>query len=185
MQQYCPEGFSQIEWRRFLFDSITDASIKLFPFGDLNWSQWAKKLKEYLASYWEKLPIDPRPWNEVGGQGKKLIVSPEGLTDKKVSENVNIGNANEVRIIRCTTIHDVKGETLDAVILVSSKDKKSKGGHFEHWLGWKDESEKEHLRFAYVASSRPRHLLVWAIPKTNKNQYLEKITQLGFVPLIV
>ncbi len=81
--------------------------------------------------------------------------------------------------IRMTTFHDVKGETLDAVLVVSAKDKKSKGGHVEHWISDND-SEKEYVRFAYVASSRPKHLLIWAIPKGTKKVIIDKIKDLGF-----
>ena len=78
-----------------------------------------------------------------------------------------------------TTFHDIKGETLDAVLMVSSKDKKSKGGHYEHWLSEKI-NEKEFVRFAYVGSSRPKHLLIWAIPKKKVNKHKKKIYDLGF-----
>ncbi len=66
-----------------------------------------------------------------------------------------------------TTIHDVKGETLDAVLVVSAKDKHSKGGNVEQWISV-DPNEKEFVRFAYVASSRPKHILIWCYSKDYK-----------------
>lgn len=79
----------------------------------------------------------------------------------------------------CVLTHDVKGESLDAVLIVSSKDKKSKGGHFEHWISKKSD-EKEFVRFAYVASSRPRHLLIWAVPKMKDRSPINEAIKLGF-----
>ncbi|MEO6832303.1 MAG: hypothetical protein ABI378_07850, partial [Chitinophagaceae bacterium] len=55
----------------------------------------------------------------------------------------------------------------------------SQGGYFEHWLTG-DSEKKEHVRFAYVASSRPKHLIIWAIPKVKNNQFISKIKALGF-----
>jgi DNA helicase-2/ATP-dependent DNA helicase PcrA len=65
---------------------------------------------------------------------------------------------------------------MDAALLVSAFDRKSDGGHWEQWID--DQSENgEHLRFSYVASSRPKHLLAWAIPG---NGNLERLIDLGF-----
>jgi DNA helicase-2/ATP-dependent DNA helicase PcrA len=72
----------------------------------------------------------------------------------------------------------VKGETLDAVLLVSHKDRTSPGGHFTHWIK-SSESHDEHLRFAYVAFSRPKHLLVLAVNPGN-DEDLKLFTEMGF-----
>jgi DNA helicase-2/ATP-dependent DNA helicase PcrA len=73
----------------------------------------------------------------------------------------------ESKRIRITTIHDVKGETFDAVLLVSAENRNSKGGHYEQWLN-PTQGHEEYQRFAYVACSRPRHILVIANPKMNE-----------------
>jgi DNA helicase-2/ATP-dependent DNA helicase PcrA len=82
-------------------------------------------------------------------------------------------------VFRTTTIHSVKGETLDAVLLVSHKNKQSQGGHFSDWFR-EGNYNQEHIRFAYVACSRPKHILVLAIPKSNKNE-IEKLNKIGFL----
>ena len=108
--------------------------------------------------------------NKIKGDTKNKVV------DK--IKNVVSTNSNQIRI---TTIHDVKGETFDAVLLVSAKNKQSKGGHFEQWIGLDEEAKEEHIRFAYVASSRPKHLLVWAIlKKTQNDKNIKCVTDLGF-----
>lgn len=63
------------------------------------------------------------------------------------------------------TIHGIKGDTYEATLLVSAPNKQSKGGHFEHWL---ENPENEYNRFAYVACTRPKHLLIVATPKLKK-----------------
>lgn len=176
--QYLPKAYNQIEWRNQLHDLVekvyADRNVAP-PFAGLTWSQWAANIKSFLENYWSVLRSPSSDWNSV----KAKIKSPNGLTDKLVIDTLKAKQNSYSEKIRMTTFHDVKGETLDAVLVVSTKDKKSKGGYFEHWLTEVAE-EKEYVRFAYVASSRPKHLLIWAIPKINNNQNLEKIRKLGF-----
>lgn len=176
--QYCPDMYNQIEWRIqlcSLIEKIYSNTSLAPPFTGLTWSQWTSNLKLFLEKYWCEFrsPIDS--WDSA----KSKIKSPKGFANKLVIETLKASKNLYSEKMRMTTFHDVKGETLDAVLIVSAKDKKSKGGHFEHWLSDATD-EKEYVRFAYVASSRPKHLLIWAIPKINGNQYLEKIQSLGF-----
>lgn len=175
--QYCPENYTNFEWRALLFDLITNiitTENKIFPFDDVNWKDWTASLKVFLKNYWDNLR-DPNDWDSV----KTKIKSPSGFADKPVIETVAAIQNSYTNSVRMTTFHDVKGETLDAALIVSSPNKKSKGGHFEHWIS-QNSSESEYVRFAYVASSRPKHLLIWAIPKVKNNKHLKRILELGF-----
>ena len=80
--------------------------------------------------------------------------------------------------LRITTIHSVKGETLDAILLVSAPSKQ--GTQDGHWTQWLAHSNTEAARLAYVASSRPKHLLAWAIPTPVSKQEEDRICKLGF-----
>jgi len=64
-------------------------------------------------------------------------------------------------------------------MLVSSIRKSGDGGHWTHWL---EDKGAEAARFAYVASSRPKFLLVWAIPE-DKNADYSTLEKLGFAHL--
>jgi DNA helicase II / ATP-dependent DNA helicase PcrA len=176
--QYCPDVYSPIEWRiqlNDLINKISDSTNKIYPLTNLTWSQWVLKLKLFLESYWDNFRLTVNNWDNV----KNKIKSPNGSATKLVEETLKAKQNAYSEKIRMTTFHDVKGETLDAVLIVSAKDKKSRGGHFEQWISDKHD-EKEFVRFAYVASSRPKHLMIWAIPKTNNNQIIDKIKDLGF-----
>ncbi|MFO7897038.1 MAG: hypothetical protein R6U84_08905, partial [Candidatus Cloacimonadales bacterium] len=63
-----------------------------------------------------------------------------------------------------------KGQTFESVLLISSLTKGSNGGHWSHWLTGDDEQK----RLGYVASSRPKKLLIWAIPENDKKEF-EKV----------
>ena len=176
--QYCPDAYNQIEWRNQLSDlivKVTDTTTGIYPFASLTWSQWVVKLKVFLENYWTNFLSATNDWDSV----KAKVKSPSGYASKLVINTIKISQNSYSKKIRMTTFHDVKGETLDAVLIISAKNKHSKGGHYEHWLS-KNPLEKEFVRFAYVASSRPKHLLIWAIPKKSKNKFIDEIVDLGF-----
>lgn len=176
--QYCPDTYNQIEWRNQLSDliiKVTNTSTGVYPFANLTWSQWVSKLKVFLENYWSNFRSPTNDWDSV----KTKIISPNRSATKLVIDTLKVSQNNYSEKIRMTTFHDVKGETLDAVLVVSSSNGHSQGGYFEHWLT-EDADKKEHVRFAYVASSRPKHLLIWAIPKIAGNQFINKIKDLGF-----
>lgn len=178
--QYCPYIYNKIEWRNQLTDLLVKASDKatgIYPFADLTWSQWVAKLKPFLETYWPSFRTPNNDWNSVKGK----IKSSNGNASKLLVDTIKANQNTYSEKIRMTTFHDVKGETLDAVLIVSAKDKKSRGGYFEQWLNENvGNKEKEYIRFAYVASSRPKHLLVWAIPKILNNRFINKVKLLGF-----
>jgi len=178
--QYCPTSYDHIEWRQFLsylIKEATNSTNQLYPFDDVKWSEWTGLLKKFLAKYWHHLKEPSNDFDSIkakirakSGEGQNLVLDTFRKYVNPYTEN-----------IRMTTFHDVKGETMDAVLIISSKDKKSKGGHVEHWIS-PTEDEREYVRFAYVASSRPKHLLIWAI--LNKNgAYVKRINEMGFKSL--
>ena len=162
--QYCPEGISGANWRISLATLMNQASKTLFPFLDQNgdkltYSEWAKIVRRFIPTLYASLPV--KAFVEVD---QVKIIAEHGLGSTEVETHVIKYKSGSN--LRATTIHDVKGETLDSVMIVSSIDKKSKGGHWKHWFtsSTKTEDEEEHKRYGYVAFSRPKHLLVLAVP---------------------
>lgn len=177
---YNQEGIENFRWRMFLTEFLDKAIKNLLPFIDsqgkgLNMSDWAKKVKDYIEDEWESLLVLPSI--EYAKAKRKKIRN--GTSKTLVSELIpSVKSSSGLRI---TTIHDVKGETLDAVLLISSKDMKSPGGHWQHWFkkSPRDEKEEEYKRFGYVAMSRPKHLLILAVP-TLELRDRKMFTELGF-----
>lgn len=173
---YCPDGISPIQWRLIL-KVILNQSNSVFPFEDngnpIVWRDWMPKLKLYLESIWSNLIGCNNDYQAI----RLRVRVPDGAATLEVN---NVTKNHGVRnLLRTTTIHSVKGETLDAVLLVSSSDRRSPGGHYSHWLR-EGAYDEEHIRFAYVATSRPKHLLVIATPTINVTERT-KLTNLGFV----
>jgi DNA helicase-2/ATP-dependent DNA helicase PcrA len=168
--QYRQEIISNASWRISLASLISDISKELYPFTDkkennLTFSKWATELRNLLPEIYNKLP-------------SKALIKLEDVSFQ-VEKGLGSSNISDVvksyafsNNIRTTTIHDVKGETLDSAMIVSSLDRKSKGGHWKDWFNetLTTEDEFEHKRYGYVALSRPKHLLVLATPKLEQNE---------------
>ena len=177
---YCPEVISSpLKWRVFLarvLDECIDSDKGILEFSD-KWTNWAKKIKTNMHLILEnhKLILNAPELNEftqckfIALKGKAGVAVIDSITSKF------LGKGSSLRI---TTIHQVKGETLDAIMVVSAPDKRgaTKDGHWSFWL---EDDKSEKARLAYVASSRPKHLLIWAVPKISKAE-IKQLSSLGF-----
>ena len=183
---FCPETVnSPMRWRLFLARILDECLKNNCRISDLeqSWTSWAECVrncfKNILVSCLSILPnaqdLNSEEFKELDGKSFKALPSAKDLP---VINTLTINKANPSRLY-ITTIHSVKGKTFDAVLLVSSPDQR--GGKGGHWTEWLTDPQSEHARFAYVASSRPKHLLAWAIPMSNKDEEsINKLEQLGF-----
>ena len=78
-------------------------------------------------------------------------------------------NLQEYKECRVGTIHSVKGETFDAVLLfLRKKDRKN----YTTFINDGNFHENEEMRNVYVAITRPRKLIMIAVPdEKNKNAW--------------
>ena len=178
-QSYCPEIISKASnWRSFIaiilneitaVDGITDL--------DKIWSEWARALKGSFPGIIQKKQsgLEYSKPSYSFSLSRLIFSSPLGQKDKKVIDTIGYVERMATRM-PIKTIHAVKGQTLDAVMVVSSPFKGNDG----HWEKWLEDSTKEPARFAYVASSRPKQVLVWAVPEVNDVQK-NKLIGLGML----
>ena len=171
---YCPESVSShIRWRLFLAQ-ILDRCVKSETLRNLNqtWSEWAKAVREQFENVVKlcsriELPYQNNrnfSFSALRGKSSQMVIS--------TLETVEKSNVSDILI---TTFHKVKGRTFDAILVVSAPDKRSEGGHWSQWVD--ANTDDEHARFAYVASSRPKFLLGWAVlsPSEKDKKQLEKL----------
>lgn len=180
---YCPECIdSAIQWRIFLMKVLEKCiqSQNLMDFSKTG-TEWAR----YVRSEFGQIARDCKSYLS---ENLNVTVDFPDLDSNSfrasdASKPVNhlfSGQAVTESSINITTIHSVKGQTFDSTMLVSAPSKSgSTDNHWEHWLGADNPEAK---RLAYVASSRPKHLLVWAIPNPS-NGDITKLTDLGFTPV--
>lgn len=181
---FCPEEVkSKVTWRLFLSDCIQDlcALDGVLDF-DKVWSKWMGTVKKSVAQVILQNALKYEIGVNVFNLEELKLVAPRGYAAQNVRDSVYIENVSNGSI-KLTTIHSVKGATLDSVMLVSAPTKqgKTKDGHWEYWLS---DVKSEAARMCYVASSRPTDLLVWAVAKPRKQsdrRHLEeRMEQLGF-----
>ncbi|MCY1546503.1 hypothetical protein D9M68_825030 [compost metagenome] len=103
------------------------------------------------------------------------LSAPAGKGAETLAEQLLQVGQQPISNHRVATIHQVKGESHDATVLLSSL----KAGSQGNWKDWLQDPLSEAARFAYVASSRPRHLLIWGV-KALKPDERDRIADLGF-----
>lgn len=165
---------SALNWHRFLADCLAAFVAADLARQSITWSTWCALHKRALVS----LATVPCPNVECEAILKALMTrqhrAPSGMSTTVVAEMIAPGSPRSAKR-RLATIHEVKGETHDLTMLVSS----SRQGEQAHWKEWLANHASEAARFAYVASSRPRHILIWAV-KTLKKDEREALMLLGF-----
>lgn len=178
---YCPQTIRSVyAWRIYLMQVLNDITScqKLSDF-NITYKEWhelgRKELKNIIQENYDILniydEIEDRNLKDVT-KGANFKVSTK-LKDSKI-KMISIAKSTSIPI---TTIHNSKGNTFDTTLVISSKDKNSEGGHWKaHWL----EGSGEYQRIGYVASTRAKFLLVWAVPKLKKGEKLI-LEQHGFV----
>ncbi|WDH32426.1 UvrD-helicase domain-containing protein [Pseudomonas chlororaphis] len=176
---YCPIVMeSRLAWRKFLHESLKFMVANGAGNSDQTWSAWVRTAKLAIR----QLPVQPFVPVELREELDALkdlnLVARKGKGDKPVSVRVVSQEVLEgpPDALRYETIHQVKGETHDVTVVVSSQ---QPGVHQSHWQDWLRDRGSEAARFAYVASSRPQHMLIWAVKKL-KAEDRPVLAQLGF-----
>jgi len=101
-------------------------------------------------------------------------IKKTGLDDAQMNSPL-FAEQNKFPSVRQDTIHQVKGESIDAVLAV---------GSLKFWnsvvKAIDNDESTENRRIAYVAMTRARHLLVVALPSGHFDKHLNKWEEWGF-----
>ncbi|MEK0315637.1 MULTISPECIES: ATP-dependent helicase [Cohnella] len=162
---FCPIDIkSAFRWRIFIKDFLEACCSNSFinNFENKKYGEWYKTAREQLPSILlntykslKEYDENPRDFNSF-----PILRTPSGTTESAIDA---ISMFEPPTSIRINTIHSAKGCGFESVMVVSSKDQKSIGGHWKQWI----EVEGESKRIGYVASTRAKYSLIWAVPKLN------------------
>lgn len=171
----CPSSIrSTIKWRNFLARCLHHLSQSDLMEFSITWSDWCRKAKFEMKGLLSKLSPSEDISTILQPLNNFAVASPSGKKSEFVGSMTPI-QGEACSKYRICTIHEVKGETHEATMLVSSQ-APSMGSH---WTEWISNFASEDARIAYVACSRPKHKLIWAIKKVKTHD--KKILQdLGF-----
>lgn len=130
-------------------------------------SEWHPLLKPRMTKLLSEI-CRSHGFKSVERVGNKLAATK--LTDSVFSSGSSL-DLSETRRIRIDTVHQSKGESLDAVMYVATKDQVRK---------LIDGTTTELGRIGYVAITRARDLFVLAISDTNAKELGPELEKLGF-----
>jgi len=191
-EYYQPESVdSALKWRLFLAAALSECcKDELLCDLEQTWKTWSQAVRDRLHKHLKMsasclgadlsdYDFHPLVGNNKAGESSPVFVTPRDQSSEQVLM-ITPSNSSTQAALRTTTIHNVKGETLEALMLVSSRDKT--GTNDGYWTQWLDDPASEAARLAYVASSRPRKLIVWAIPSPSSKEicYIDRLKAIGF-----
>jgi superfamily I DNA/RNA helicase len=131
--------------------------------------EWHPQLKGNVSTVLDEI-CKLNGFNTVERLGNKL--SAAKLPDTPLG-SLSIEDGNEEKLsIRIDTVHQSKGESLDAVMYIASNSQIKK---------MIEGTNTEEGRIGYVALTRARDMFVLAIPENSKIQFSKKLKDIGFV----
>lgn len=171
----CPQIIaSELDWRLFLYNSMQYLINHDLQLDSCTWTNWCKKVNAVVINLFKQEFVLPEIYEALKNSDFK-IKSPIGKATHCISNYHRKNDSLDIKF-RKSTIHGVKGETHEATMLISNSTRKGDGTHWSHWIG---DKTSEAARFAYVASSRPKHVLVWCVKKLKPLEKTE-LKNLGF-----
>ena len=145
------ESIGERNWRRKtwrLFQDLPPSSTPL--------AIWGPKLASIVRSF-----IETHGWPCLVEIGKSFCRCNDPAAVLAIADFIR-PPCSEDKLL-CKVIHQAKGESHDAVMVVTAPGKRRKPGDLEQWLSL-EANEAAERRTGYVALTRPRKLLVLAIP---------------------
>jgi hypothetical protein len=137
------------------------------PSVSLRGGEWISQLRQGLVRI-----ITDLGFKDTSNLGKKIRKT--GLDDNQLDLPL-FESQKLFPAIRQETIHKVKGESIDAVLVL---------GSLKFWNSVVDAvnscTSTEERRLAYVAMTRARHLLVVGLPAAHFDNHAKKWTSWGF-----
>ena len=144
------------QWRQFLFELINELSNTNCSLGE-----WIKRSNDNFQSLTNLKNIE----FSIKSGGKYAKYYREMTFEHMFSEREVQTTLRDYLI---ATVHSVKGETYEAVMLVLGK--KGIGPNYINLLKSKQLAHEE-LRIVYVGMTRPRKILVLCVPEEDKNDW--------------
>lgn len=171
----CPQSIdSNLSWRKFLFDSLNYLINNNLHSIEVNWSTWTKNAKTLIRDLPRQDFCSEAIANILAPLLEVNLTSPSGSAKLEVASSLGSTTTSLIPY-RKSTIHGAKGESHDVTIVISS----ARAGNESHWKSWMKNPDSEAARFAYVASSRPKEFLIWAV-KTLKQPERKQLEAIGF-----
>lgn len=161
MQQKIREHTTEESWKDFIINILIN-----IPDVDMEIAEWVKEFSTIFVDVCKNCEYKISPDKEIKDTFKIKRNDNKSPDFKKISLKKFFEKKNEEKYTR-SSIHGVKGESYEAVLLhVKSRT----GSTITPKLLMEGELEQELMRLAYVAMTRPRRLLMLAMPDQDLQQ---------------
>lgn len=159
MQTIIDNTFSSNLWYECIIDLVSDA-----PSTNMAISQWIKLYEAHFCNVKSKYMISIHSGKELS-QIFKIKARDNKVPHFKSIEVLKFFEKKQQNEYTMSSVHGVKGETYDAVLLlINSKKGRTLTPNFME----NGDLSSELMRIAYVAMTRPRRLLIVAMPTNTK-----------------
>jgi superfamily I DNA/RNA helicase len=150
------------EWKKVCIDIMVDYPLIETPIG-----VWVAEFKKLLNQHLLTAKLEARSGKDLDTIIKIKRSDKKNPNFKESPLRIFFEKKNETDYTR-SSVHGVKGESYDAMLLHVNK---TKGNTLTPSFLNKGDLNNEMMRIAYVAMTRPRKLLIVAMPKMTKAQY--------------
>ena len=157
MQQKIRKYTTEESWKNFVIDILIN-----MPDVDMEIAEWVKNFSTIFVEVCKNCEYEISTNKEIKVTFKIKRNDKKSPDFKKISLKKFFEKKNEEKYTR-SSIHGVKGESYEAVLLYI---KNCKGSTITPKLLMEGKLEQELMRLAYVAMTRPRRLLMLAMPDT-------------------
>ena len=147
------------------FNSLMITILAELPKFSLSISVWTIKTQLFLK---EKLDLNYDADFKL--RNRKSTYLEKGTLDESVE--IHFKKSYSAFNIPITTIHQVKGQTLDSILVFFNEKRHKDNITFENISNTENVFPNETKRLIYVALSRPKHLLGMAFPESITNEQL-------------
>jgi hypothetical protein len=156
-----------LKLRRAIWSFVRDAETGL-PAGTLLAdTEWHPLMVDRTKAFVARLSSD---FGLTVGENLGQKLSKKALQNKPLIQLPDLAQSDLPRF-RVSTVHKVKGESLEAVMYVASK---------EHARALLDGTKTEVGRIGYVAVTRARNLFVLAVPENCLHEFEDELFEKGF-----
>ncbi len=148
------------------FNSLLFQILNELPSFELSVADWTNQTQVFIK---EKLNLDYNVDFKLRKRKSKFFNKEKTLYE---SVNIHFQKSYSESNIPITTIHQVKGKTLDSVLIFFNDRKHANNILFEDISNVDNTFPDEKKRLIYVAMSRPKKVLAMAFPDTVKDENL-------------
>lgn len=158
MQQKIREYTTEESWKNFVINILVD-----MPDVDMEIAEWVKKFSVFFVEVCKKCGYEISPSKDIKVVFKIKRNDKKVQDFKKISLKKYFEKKKEENYTR-SSIHGVKGESYEAVLVYVNN--RTGNNTITPKLLMEGNLEQELMRLAYVAMTRPRRLLMLAMPDT-------------------